>query len=197
MPCKNNKQKVPKRYGKQPYNEEDYVVPKNVQDILDRKDKVTLSTYSMIHGAKLHATVDGLHVVGGTNCTTQDAVSLDLAPKNAAGENVKIERFQVRHKYRKKGYGRRVMNELIRIYSKAKALSLSVPAPTSDGIKFYKKCGFTRDKVAGDLVFLLQMKKPAEGTTTTITTYTHRHSPTNRNTHIHTPTTTTYYYYHT
>jgi hypothetical protein len=36
--------KPARKYGEQPYNEEDYVVPQNVKDILALEDTVNLST---------------------------------------------------------------------------------------------------------------------------------------------------------
>ena len=96
-------------------------------------------------GVKYWALHGELWVVGGPGCRAQDAVSLNITPEASRGVAVKIDRFQVRKGYRRKGFGTLVMRELVRLYRGCGALRFLIPVvSTLAGGRFYRKCGSIR-----------------------------------------------------
>ena len=57
-------------------------------------------------------------------------------------ETVKLDRFQLPHRYRHKGYGPKILNHLLQLYKRAGCEKVIVPSPNSQGTKCYKKVGF-------------------------------------------------------
>ena len=115
---------------------------------------------ALVCATRFHAQVGSLYVIGGPSCTKQDVISTSCPPFKAKGVHVVIDRFQVRVSERRKGYGKQAMACLARLYKQAGALSLRVPAATSQGVKFYKKVGFIRNDMK-DWVLNLQKHNPS------------------------------------
>ena len=98
-------------------------------------------------GIKFHAIVGSFWVVGGPGSTCQDSVSLSMTPKDSFEQIVKIDRFQIRLGSRGLGIGTRVLQKIVQIYKAAGAMALVVPAATTGGASFYKKCGFQKGPI--------------------------------------------------
>ena len=60
-------------------------------------------------------------------------------------ETVKLDRFQLPHHYRHKGYGPKILKHLLELYKRAGCEKVIVPSPNSQGTKCYKKVGFVRN----------------------------------------------------
>ena len=99
----------------------------------------------LVHSNRFHARAGRKYIIGGPGCTSQDVISVSCSPALANGKDVVIDRFQVLRNERRKGYGKKALACLAKIYKQAKALSLSVPAATSQGAKFYRKHGFVKN----------------------------------------------------
>ena len=110
----------------------------------DRRGVQLVELYRHTGGIKYWAIFDGVWIVGGPGNVGQDAVSLNLTPEASKGLDVKIDRFQVRKRYRRQGFGTLVLRELVRLYRESGALKFLIPVVSFTGGRFYRKCGSVR-----------------------------------------------------
>ena len=110
---------------------------------------------SLMAATRFFARSGNKYVVGGPGSSSQDVISVTCPPYKARGQNINIDRFQVRLGHRRQGYGRKAMAALVKLYTGVQAISLIVTAPTAQGKAFYKKMGFTKNDM-GDWVLKLR-----------------------------------------
>ena len=88
---------------------------------------------------------------------SQDHASFSLSTTRCQGQIVHLDRFQLPEHNRYKGYGPRILKEILKIYDHAGCSLMDVPAPNQQGTNCYKKCGFARN---GKLNLMVMFNSP-------------------------------------
>lgn len=98
----------------------------------------------------------GVHFIikrGGTtlfgNCGSYNRASFSLASQACRGQTVKLDRFQLPLELRRQGHGTWALRLLMKLYASRGCACIEIPAPTAQGHRLYKKCGFTDEHQIG------------------------------------------------
>ena len=78
-----------------------------------------------------------------------DRASFSCSTADCKGKTVKLDRFQLPKRLRRKGHGTWALRIILALYQQRGCACIEVPAPTHQGKGLYKKCGFSDDHHIG------------------------------------------------